>query len=280
MMNVPEPAPYDVVHLKRKKDPLSAEIIIDHVGHVSHLPEDSTVKDLRNHDILHYVARGKGTFSCEGKTFLLRQGDIFLFPRNTIVSYNADGNDPWEVYYVGFYGEKADYYMDLLGLSKSGIVLHDIPAELVLPYYQNMLDAARCQDTSFTSLLGWFYLILGALMRYCGCKPDRAEPIDLYHAIVNYIEANLSHPLRVEAIAEMFHISQSQMFRLFRKNAGISPQQFCIRARLNYACTLIHQSLLSFKEISQLCGYEYESHFYKAFKKELNMTPAEFRKTR
>ena len=49
---------------------------------------------------------------------------------------------------------------------------------------------------------------------------------------------------------------------------------------MNFAYTLIHESLLSFKEISQLCGYEYESHFYKAFKKELRMTPAEFRDTR
>ena len=279
-MQMTEPVSYDVVHLKRSKNPPSAEIIIDHVGHVSHLPGDSSMKDLRNHDILHYVVRGKGTFSCEGKTFLLRQGDLFLFPRNTLVSYKADGQDPWDMYYVGFFGEKADYYMNLLGLSKSCIALHDIPAELVLPYYQNMLEAARDQDVSLTSLLGWFYLILGALMRRCGCSPDRAEPIDLYHAVVNYVGANLSHPLRVAAIADMFHISQSRMFRLFKQNAGISPKQFCSRARMNYACTLIHQSLLSFKEISQLCGYEYESHFYKDFKKELHMTPAEFRETR
>ena len=279
-MRMNEPASYDVVHLKRSKNPPSSEIIIDHVGHMSHMPGDNSVKDLRNHDILHYVVRGKGTFSCDGRTFLLQQGDVFLFPRNTIVSYTADGQDPWDVYYVGFYGEKADYYMNLLGLSKSNIALHGIPAELVLPYYQNMLEAARYQDVSFTLLQGWFYLILGTLMRRCGCRPDQAEPIDLYHTIVNYIEMNLSHPLRVAAIADMFHISQPQMFRLFKENAGVSPQQFCIRAKMNYACTLIHQSLLSFKEISQLCGYEYESHFYKAFKKELHMTPAEFREMR
>lgn len=279
-MHVTEPASYDVVHLKRSKSPPSAEIMIDHVGHVSHAPGASSLKDLRNHDILHYVIHGKGVFTCEGKTFPLQQGDLFLFPRNTLVSYKADEQEPWEMYYVGFFGEKADYYMELLGLSKSSIALHDIPAELVLPYYQNMLEAAHCQDASLTSMLGWFYLILGALMRFCGCRPDQAEPIDLYHAIVNYIQANLSHSLRIAAIADMFHISQPQMFRLFKENAGISPQQFYIRARMNYACTLIHQSLLSFKEISQLCGYEYESHFYKTFKKELHMTPAEFRETR
>ena len=275
-----EPASYDVVHLKQGRNPPSTEIIIDHVGHVSHQPGDSSIKDLRNHDILHYVVHGKGTLTCEGKTFFIRQGDLFLFPRDTIVSYEADRQDPWDMYYVGFFGEKADYYMDLLGLSKSSIVLHGIPAEHVLPYYQNMLDMARYQDISYTSLLGWFYLILGGLMRCCGCRQDQAEPIDFYHAIVNYIQVNLSHPLRIAAIADRFHISQSQMFRLFKQNAGISPQQFYTRARLNYACTLIHQSLLSFKEISQLCGYEYESHFYKAFKKEFHITPAEFRETR
>ena len=78
----------------------------------------------------------------------------------------------------------------------------------------------------------------------------------------------------------MFHLSQPQLFRLFKRNEGVSPQRYYTRARMNYACTLIHQSLLSFKEISQLCGYEYESHFYKAFRKEFHITPAEFRDMR
>lgn len=279
-MQGPEQGSFDVVHLKHSKNPPSMEIIVDHVGHIIHTPGNSSEKDLRNLDILHYIVRGKGTFTCDGKTFFLRQGDLFLFPRDTIVSYRADEQDPWELYYVGFFGEKADYYMKLLGLSKTNIALHDIAPETVLPYYQNMLEAARDQDISFTSLTGWFYLILGALMRRCGCSTDKAEPIDLFHAIVNYIQVNLSHPLRIAAIADMFHISQPQLFRLFKKNEGVSPQQYYTRARMNYACTLIHQSLLSFKEISQLCGYEYESHFYKAFRKEFHITPAEFRDMR
>jgi AraC-like DNA-binding protein len=117
-------------------------------------------------------------------------------------------------------------------------------------------------------------------MRRSGCSTDKAEPIDLFHTIVNYIQANLSHPLRIAAIADMFHLSQPQLFRLFKRNEGVSPQRYYTRARMNYACTLIHQSLLSFKEISQLCGYEYESHFYKAFRKEFHITPAEFRDMR
>ncbi len=279
-MSRADPGFYDVVHLKRSSMPPAAEIIIDHVGHISHTSGDSSVKDLRNIDILHYLVDGKGTFSCGGKTFFLQKGDLFLFPRDTVVSYKADEQNPWEMYYVGFFGEKADYYMKMLGLSKTCIALHGIPSELVLPYYQHMLDAAMCQDVSFTSLLGWFYLILGALMQQLGCEPDRAEPIDLFHTVVNYIQAHLAQPLRIADIADMFHISQSQLFRLFKRNEGISPQQFYTRARMNYACTLIHQSLLSFKEISQLCGYEYESHFYKAFKQAFHMTPAEFRKMR
>ena len=279
-MQGPEQGSYDVIHLKHSKNPPSSEIIIDHAGHIIHTPGENSEKDLRNVDILHYVVRGKGAFTCDGKTFFLRQGDLFLFPRDTIVSYKADEQDPWELYYVGFFGEKADYYMKLLGLSKTNIALHDIPPGTVLPYYQNMLEAARDQDVSLTSLMGWFYLILGALMRRSGCSTDKAEPIDLFHTIVNYIQANLSHPLRIAAIADMFHLSQPQLFRLFKRNEGVSPQRYYTRARMNYACTLIHQSLLSFKEISQLCGYEYESHFYKAFRKEFHITPAEFRDMR
>ena len=59
-----------------------------------------------------------------------------------------------------------------------------------------------------------------------------------------------------------------------------SPQQFYEKIRINHACTLIYQSNLTYKEISRLFGYDYESHFYKSFMKLMGITPAEYRKQR
>ena len=271
---------YDVVHLKKHPNAEQHGIAIDHIGYVRHAPGSVTATDIRNHHILHYVVSGKGIFCCEGREVPLQAGDLYLFPKNCVVSYRTDGNEPWVIYYVGFYGEQDDYFINLLGLSKQNITIHNVPPDPLLSYFKNMLEAARATDASMTSLIGWFYLIVGELLRYCSVKNDAIEPLDLFHTMANYIQNNLSHPLRIGSIASVFHISQSQMFRIFRDACGLSPQQYYEKVRINYACTLIYQSNLSYKEISQLCGYEYESHFYKSFKKIMNTTPAEYRKKR
>ena len=256
----------DVVHLKRNHTAAQNGIAIDHIGHVRHVPGANTPMDIRNHHILHYITSGKGTFTCAGREFNLRAGDVYLFPKNLNVSYKADEADPWTIYYVGFYGEQDDCCANLLGLSREHIALHGVPPDRVISYYKNMLEAAHEPDASMTSLIGWFYLIIGELLHYCNVNNDTVESLDLFHSVANYIQANISRSLQIRDIALIFHISQSQMYRIFRDDCGLSPQQYYEKARINYACTLIYQSNLSYKEISQLCGYEYESHFYKSFK--------------
>ena len=51
-------------------------------------------------------------------------------------------------------------------------------------------------------------------------------PLDLLQAIVNHIHSNLDRPLRVHNIASTFHISQSQLFRIFQAKYGRSPRQY------------------------------------------------------
>ena len=98
--------------------------------------------------------------------------------------------------------------------------------------------------------------------------------------MTNYIRSNLRQKLRVSGIAGVFHISQSQMFRLFKDQCGVSPHRYIEKARVDYACSLIRQSNLSCAEIALRCGYEYESHFYKSFVKLMGVTPSGYRSLR
>ena len=51
-------------------------------------------------------------------------------------------------------------------------------------------------------------------------------PLNLLQAIVNHIHSNLDRPLRVRNIASTFHISHSQLFRIFQAKYGRSPRQY------------------------------------------------------
>lgn len=267
----------DAVYLDYQSMSRNMDLQIDHVGYSENAPDAYTDMDRREHHILHYVVRGKGVFTCKNVDYPMRAGCIYLFPKNTSVSYRADHLDPWVVCYAGFYGGKSDYFIQQLGLSADNVVLRREPDDRIPSFYQMMINEAHSENASRTMLAGYFYLIIGTLLHDLSGHEDLALPIDLFHAITNYINSNLDRPLRLYNIASTFHISQSQMFRIFKAKCGLSPQQYVEDAKIEYACHLIRNTPCSFREISTQCGYEYESHFYKSFCKIIGMTPSKYR---
>jgi AraC-like DNA-binding protein len=265
------------VYLDHPNRDLSADLLIDHVGCLATAPDEYTNTDRRVHDILHYVVSGKGSFFCKGVEYRLTAGCIYLFPRNVNVTYRADHDDPWTVFYTGFYGGKSDIFLSQLGLSADHIALYRKPDDQILSYYKGMQQEINRKNPSYTVLTGYFYLIVGSLLHDQADRDDRAVPIDLCQAISNYIDSGLDQPLRVQNIARSFHLSQSQLFRIFKQKTGLSPHQYIEAAKIEYACHLIRTGRYSIKEVAVKCGYEYESHFYKSFSHKIGMTPVQYR---
>lgn len=265
------------VNLERPSEPTALDLAIDHVGYSATMPDAYCAMDRRDCHILHYVASGKGTFTFKCVDYALTAGDFYLFPKNTSVSYRANPQDPWRVYYIGFYGTKDDYYVRMLSLSPDNVALRGEPNPAILSLYQKTISSAQQENASRTMLVGYLYQIFGALLCSQANQEDRVVSISPFQAITNYISSNLSQPLRVATIAEIHHISESQMFRIFKAQCGLSPHQYIEKARIDLACTLLRRSRLSIQEISLRCGYEYESHFYKSFQKLMGVTPFKYK---
>ena len=58
-----------------------------------------------------------------------------------------------------------------------------------------------------------------------------------------------------------------------------TPQQYIIEFRIKKACSLLRKSSYSISRISDLVGFSSQAYFSKVFKKTLNITPFEYRKT-
>ena len=59
---------------------------------------------------------------------------------------------------------------------------------------------------------------------------------------------------------------------------GIPPKQYVIIKRLEYAKTLLANSHASVTEIGYQCGFACTSLFIKQFKKNMDVTPAQYRR--
>ena len=79
-------------------------------------------------------------------------------------------------------------------------------------------------------------------------------------------------------MALRYHISESHLSHIFKSVTGYAPIEYLMSCRLSAAKNLLSSSDKSIKEIIDLCGFSDESNFSRTFKKNVGMTPTEFRK--
>lgn len=73
-----------------------------------------------------------------------------------------------------------------------------------------------------------------------------------------------------------FHISESQLRRLFHQAYQCSPVQYIIRERIALSQNLLRNGDIPISEVSYLCGFGSPSYFSRLFKKETGVAPSDF----
>ncbi|MGP1386080.1 MAG: helix-turn-helix domain-containing protein [Thainema sp.] len=105
--------------------------------------------------------------------------------------------------------------------------------------------------------------------------PDGLSQSKLQTAI-DYIQAHLNESISLEAIADQLGVSRYYFCHLFKQSMGISPYQYVIQQRVNYAKQLLQEGKLSISEIALASGFSHQSHLNYHFKKTTGLTPRQF----
>lgn len=82
----------------------------------------------------------------------------------------------------------------------------------------------------------------------------------------------------VEAIASRINLSKSYFQHIYKELFGCSVVSDIINSRIEYAKYLLENSSLSIADISEMCGYENDTHFMRQFKRFVGVTPSQFRR--
>jgi two-component system response regulator YesN len=101
---------------------------------------------------------------------------------------------------------------------------------------------------------------------------------DKMEVILEYIEHRFTEDFSLDDLSELVFLSPTYVSHLFHQKTGSSIREFLNQRRIEYACNLLSDSNFSIKEIAEKCGYSNLTHFYRIFKKIMNITPLEFRK--
>lgn len=101
--------------------------------------------------------------------------------------------------------------------------------------------------------------------------------LELVPSILQYMDVNYSHT-SIQDIAEHFGFNASYLGQTFKKSTGSTLIAALMEIRVSKARQLLETTSLSVDVISEMVGYEDNTHFIRMFKKKIGITPLQYRK--
>ena len=102
---------------------------------------------------------------------------------------------------------------------------------------------------------------------------------DLVVKIKEFIRTKCDESFNVDEIAKYVGYNKSYLIRRFKKEVGMTPQQYILNEKVNRAKDLLmHSSFTTLSDISVHAGFFDQSHFYRNFKGIFGSIPNRYKK--
>lgn len=92
-----------------------------------------------------------------------------------------------------------------------------------------------------------------------------------------YIRESAHHPIKVDDVQARVGVSRATLERRFRASLGRSPHDEISRIRIKRVQTLLQETSWALAQIAEEAGYEHPEYLSVQFKREVGMTPTEWR---
>lgn len=93
---------------------------------------------------------------------------------------------------------------------------------------------------------------------------------------INYMEESIEQDMSIPEIARLSNVSTNYFEKLFKDYSGMTPIEYRLNSRLEYAKRLLKNDELSVESISEILGFSDCAYFCRIFKKKIGMTPREY----
>ncbi len=95
--------------------------------------------------------------------------------------------------------------------------------------------------------------------------------------VAEYLSLNYTQNITASALCRISGCSQSYLAKIFKAETGYNVTQYVAHLRCRQAAEMLEETNLSIQEISSYVGYPDNNYFVKVFKKDMGMTPSEYR---
>lgn len=261
--------------------------------------------DLHKHSAFEimYVAKGvcSVSYNLNGKSYstALKQGEFIFIDCNIPHMLEVNKKSPCRILNLEIELIKSSKtipsisqvfdtypsFMQFLERKKPVIIFRDIYESDSLQeimynihsYVENM--PAYCVNTAENLLVNLEILKLLTLISHKHLtSPEHMVGLYYIKKAKEYIDKNFDYSIYINDIAAYVGISSAYLQRLFSKQLEMTIMDYIIQKRIHKSILLLKYTNSPIIDIAIDCGFNSRQHFTYTFKKQLNMSPNEFRK--
>ena len=229
---------------------------------------------IRSLNVVKYIISGKGYVKLNGKTYPVSAGDVFIIPQNVPTTYCADEKDPFSYYYFGIDGLNAAKTLEACGLGASSPVRR-YPDKKIGEYFKELYESLNTYAlTDNLKAISTFFTLLAAMSQFDpkNTVAQQRRDINYVNAAINRIKENYAYDMSVTELAADLGISRTYFSAVFKRETGMSPQEYLLRFRITQACQLITLNT-SVADAGTHCGFNSPANFCVQFKKIMGVSP-------
>lgn len=248
-------------------------------------------------EIIHML-EGTAIINCNTNEYILEPGDLILFHPQAVHSIFASSPEPLKYNVLKFdinnLHISSSYTPKLSAIFKGALDNTNAPIYLPSKLFRNFslddlfincIEEIRDRDYGYDirlqSLISSLLIEILRIWRKNGFDTNNINSIpyetESLHTILQYIDEHSHESLRVELLAEKYHMSYSYFAKRFHELYGQSCKEYIEFIRLSKVKDLLLFTNFDLNYISQETGFADCSHLIRTFKKKTRITPKQFR---
>lgn len=227
---------------------------------------------------LFYVVSGKGNFCLRNETYPISSNDLIIVPSNTEHTERSYNASPLEYIVLGIEG------ITFMDTEKSGsrILYNYTEKKELLNLLDLMLKEVQKKPPGYHLVCqNLLDVLLIQIIRRQKLVPATISSTKMNREcgqIKQYLDSNYADNISLDTLAAMAHMNKYYLVHAFTKYAGLSPISYLNAKRLETSKKLLTSTDFSISQIAASVGFSSPSYFSQVFRKEMNMTPNEYRK--
>lgn len=109
-------------------------------------------------------------------------------------------------------------------------------------------------------------------------QSSSAVHVSMAAQVMDHMERHLAEPVSMDALARQTRISRARLFANFKRETGMSPNDWLQRRRIKAATELLRTTSRKLEDIAVACGFTSASYFCHVFRKYTGTKPGEHRR--